>query len=300
MDTEKRCLFCGSRNLTMKKARFVPFLEERMFCSDPKETLAVHCKNCDFWFSSYRPDEEEMTRLYSGYRDEHYQKQRQKYEPYYTEEFNFNLGHNAANIVSRKMFLEKLIKKHLIPEKITKVLDYGGDNGQFIPDCFSKAEKFVYEVSNVPTIEGVSNISEEDIIKNCDFDFVMCCHVLEHVPYPAELIKKLCSYCKEAGYIYLEVPYEAIPFAGNYIHEHISVYSTRTFLELWTIQNDVDLIETSNSSGVIYVLMKKRHNLPVVRYLKKYTAIIRLTTQKHLNKFVSILNRLRIIYYLNK
>ena len=272
MTCNDSCLFCLSKNITRRISRFAPFLEERMFLFEPKDTYIVHCNNCDISYSSYRPNEEEMARLYSGYRDENYQKQRQKYEHFYTKEFNENLGHNLSNVNSRKNFLEPIVKRHVNTDKIKKVLDYGGDSGQFIPDCFLGAEKYVYEVSNVPTVEGVKNISEKEIESNPDFDFVMCCHVLEHVANPIEVIYKLISYCKNNGYIYIEVPYESVPFVGGFIHEHISMFSKKTLLKIYSLYNNVDIIDIGQK-GSLYVLLKKRkvlliHKLCKLMYFK--------------------------------
>lgn len=298
MTCNDSCLFCLSKNITRRISRFVPFLEERMFLFEPKDTYIVHCNNCDISYSSYRPNDEEMARLYSGYRDENYQKQRQKYEPSYTKEFNENLGHNSSNVISRKKFLESIVKRYVNTDKIKKVLDYGGDSGQFIPDCFSGADKYVYEVSNVPTVDGVKNISEKEIESNPDFDFVMCCHVLEHVTNPIEVIYKLISYCKNDGYIYIEVPYETVPFAGNYIHEHINVYRTKTFIKLWNIFGEIDIIDTAMLKGRIYVLIKKRK----IPFVLKLVKIIKFRIKNKLLNFINIefLNKIKIAYILSK
>ena len=85
-----KCMICDSKAL-VGKADFVPFLQERMFLNNPPETSVVFCPKCGTCYSSYRPTDEEISRLYAGYRNAEYVKQRQKYEADYTEEFNKSL-----------------------------------------------------------------------------------------------------------------------------------------------------------------------------------------------------------------
>lgn len=102
---KKNCIICENTYLTEIKAYFVPFLIDRMFESKNVTTNLVHCKSCNFYYSSYRPTEEQMKKLYSGYRNKEYQEQRYKFEKSYTEEFNYSLGHNINEINSRKQNL---------------------------------------------------------------------------------------------------------------------------------------------------------------------------------------------------
>ena len=79
---EKSCIICGSKNIKKYNAEFMPFLKERMFHFQDDETDMIYCPECNFYYSSNRPDDEKMDRFYTGYRDETYQKQREKYEPF--------------------------------------------------------------------------------------------------------------------------------------------------------------------------------------------------------------------------
>lgn len=86
----------------------------------------------------------------------------------------------------------------------------------------------------------------------------MCCHVLEHVSYPMEIINKLVNLMIKGNYLYIEVPYEdywlpktiknwikeqikkqLISFGLNYslqpvaIHEHINMFRKKTFKKIF-------------------------------------------------------------------
>lgn len=68
------------------------------------------------------------------------------------------------------------------------LLDYGGDCGQFIPKFLSLSEKFVFDLSDSKAVDGVTKLNS---IEGRKFDFIMCCHVLEHTNQPFEELSGL-------------------------------------------------------------------------------------------------------------
>ena len=300
MNTEKQCLFCKSKNLKIKSARFNPFLEERMFMSHPKSTSLVHCKHCLIDYSSYRPDDKEMENHYSGYRSESYQKHRQKFEPNYTAEYNKTFGRNEQDNAQRRLKLTALISKFLNPADIKSVLDYGGDRGQIIPESFCNAKKYVFDVSKAPTVNGVINISEEEKLHSQKFDFVMCCHVLEHINYPVELIKNLIDYCKDDGYIYIEVPKENIRNYNGKIHEHITVFSPRTFVEIMKLFKDINTVTINEDMLIVYILIKKQKASFVKKFFKTLYLSIKFDITEHFVRLRNLYKKLIICIILNK
>lgn len=132
---------------------FADFLFERQFGMQEKATALGHCPNCGFSYSLYRPNDEEMDRLYSGYRDEEYQKQREKYEPNYTKEFNDSLTNPEDGGKKRRDGILQFIQDYVDIGQTGTVLDFGGDRGQFIPEEFVNADKYVYEISGMEVLE---------------------------------------------------------------------------------------------------------------------------------------------------
>jgi SAM-dependent methyltransferase len=161
------------------------------------------CKSCKFIFFNPRFEAEELAVLYSGYRDENYQKQRQAYEKEYTPELNHAIGFHPAQIQSRKKNLLEILKSNVDVNRINDVLDFGGDKGQYIPDEIPK--KFVYEISDVEPVPGVTMFKK---LPDKKFDFIMCSHVLEHVPFPSEVVEQIKKVANQDSVIYFEVPYE--------------------------------------------------------------------------------------------
>lgn len=241
------------------RAHFVPFLIERMFQGKEQNTEFLYCSQCDFYYASYRPDESEMARLYTGYRDEFYQQQRERHESYYTKEVNDNLGNSTEEIERRTTHLFTMLQEHIDIYSIDTILDFGGDKGQFIPSELP-AKKYVYDISShvTGTRGGVEHLCKSQL-SQYKWDFIMCCHVLEHVSYPTQIIDEIYELTHNTSYLYLEVPYQAywiMPwykrcykyiqkpkrFLKKYapsvaIHEHINMFRMGTLTYLLRAKN---------------------------------------------------------------
>ena len=75
-----KCILCNSRDTQVFSAEFCPFIVDRAFKGQYHHTKFVHCSNCNFNYSLYRPTESELADLYYDFRGEEYQKLRSKYE----------------------------------------------------------------------------------------------------------------------------------------------------------------------------------------------------------------------------
>lgn len=99
MDIDHACPLCGNTKCVSHWASVSRFLREKMFENQgPKGCRLQHCKDCDFYFFNLRPDDAEMQRFYQGYRGIEYQRQRERFEANYTEEFNRFLGTHPVEI----------------------------------------------------------------------------------------------------------------------------------------------------------------------------------------------------------
>lgn len=238
------CIICGSNLLVKCQTAFAPFLVDRMFDGQKIATDIIYCESCGFCYSGYRPTKEEMSKLYNGYRNNDYQKQRNIYEKNYTESYNYSLGHDSKEMDYRKQSLYNILKDNIDVSEIKNILDFGGDEGQFIPDQLNHTQRYVYDVSGVSTVNEIKKISDETELIKHRYDLVMCCHVLEHVSYPIEIINGLINLLEDNKYLYLEVPYEKylMPKTINglkcylntpKIHEHINSFREETFKEIF-------------------------------------------------------------------
>lgn len=251
------CAICNNSLTFSSNAEFAPFLKERMFLGKEKSTMLMHCPKCRSYYSYYRPNDKEMSRLYLNYRDDEYVKQRNKYESEYTEEFNRSLFEPADGGKGRKQRISTFIEEYIDLKKIKNILDFGGDKGQFIPDIFENVSKYVFEISGTYVVEGVQLITEFDKLKNIKWDVIFCNMVLEHLSDVPGYFENLISLMEEETLLYIEVPSEK--FMENsefiYIHEHINFFREETFLCLAEMKG-IHVVKAETGS-IIRVLFKK-------------------------------------------
>ncbi len=110
--------------------------------------------------------------------------------------------------------MEEIFTKYIDVSKVTTVLDYGGDKGQHIPPVFKNKKRYVYEISGVKAIPGVYNLKDLSGKQNY-FDVILCCHVLEHVVNPAQILENIMEVMKRKGYLYIEVPFDNPLFSSK-------------------------------------------------------------------------------------
>ncbi len=154
------CPCCQSSDLRLYPAVVAPFLAWYAVRTPPFRCSLMECRNCSLRFFDSRLTPEEVERLYTGYRGEEYFRSRHRCEFWYTRKFNTGVGHDGTAIALRKQVAEAFLKRHVDLGTIAAALDYGGDEGQFIPDAVGK-EKYVFELSDAAPVKGVTKIGSE-------------------------------------------------------------------------------------------------------------------------------------------
>lgn len=257
---DKLCIMCNNPVTFSGNAHFVPFLTDRMFSGKEKQTDIIHCPRCRAYYSSYRPSDDEMDLFYEGYRDEFYQRTREKYEPTYTKKFNEYLFAPSDGGKSRRSNITKFLSPLIEKTVIKTVLDFGGDKGQFIPTCFENADRFVYEISGNEVVEGVTLLTDKSDLKLHQWDLILCNMVMEHLSDVQAYFKELVSCMSSNTLLYIEVPNERYMEDSEFvlIHEHINFFREETFYYLGKM-NDLEILKTSKT-GDIRVLFKKKGN----------------------------------------
>jgi 2-polyprenyl-3-methyl-5-hydroxy-6-metoxy-1,4-benzoquinol methylase len=222
------CRWCKQHSLikvaSAAKARWV--------VSNPRakdSSELVRCFNCDlkYFTAAFKPDEFE--RMYSGYRNAEYQRRRKKYEPWYSKKINEAIGHSTEVLKLRRSHLEGLIElanqPDGVPFTLGRVLDVGGDEGQFIPEIETITAKAVLEVSGANTADGIEVMNTWDQALNFKPDFIMMCHVLEHLEDPLETLENAANSLPIGGLLYIEIPLDEpsrIPrlFGTKFYHQY--------------------------------------------------------------------------------
>jgi hypothetical protein len=204
------CRWCLSKNLRPvavgAKARWV--------LENPRsQTVSnlIKCDDCALVYFDASFSEYELTQMYSGYRNSEYLRRRRKYEPWYTKRINDAIGHSAEVLQLRRQHLEGVLNEALKSGELglvspTRVLDVGGDEGQFIPDIETIETKAVLEVSGARPVEGAQVLETWDEAIGFKPDMIMMCHVLEHIENARENIKNAARALEQGGFLYIEIP----------------------------------------------------------------------------------------------
>ena len=239
------CICCASGALEREPAVLMPFVAHRVFGWTPVEITpdwglrtvptghayplcnSVECQSCGALFLDMRFDEEEMGRLYGGYRGPDYAAERDRFEPGY-------LAHNAEILVRAGGTSEQegFLAPH-VPE-MPRVLDWGGDDGAHTPFRGRSAALHVFDVSGQAVVEGARAVGRSEVAAGA-YDLVVLSHVLEHIPYPGELLADARTALGKDTVLYVEVPHEPLVaeamgergLAGRkrHWHEHVNFFT---------------------------------------------------------------------------
>jgi hypothetical protein len=247
MHTINHCICCGESNLLSHPAILSPFVAERTMgwssCivnaeSELREVpLGVHypvcktmkCPSCGTIFSDIRFSDEELYKLYYKYRSSSYTTLRCKYEAEYEQKAEDILNSTTDEYLSR---IESFISSFFQNTIGLRVLDWGGDKGESTPFKKNNLCTHIYDINGNEPLFHCFNVNK-DQIKQYSYDLIVCSNLLEHVSDPYKLLWEITSVMHSKTFLYIEVPYEEIPFEKkNFWHEHINLFSEAGILTL--------------------------------------------------------------------
>lgn len=197
----QNCLICGANTADSVKGYGVisPWIRDWGKIKKRTSVLSI-CDYCEGASVDYRFNKDEMARIYTNYRSLEYTSVRTKWEPWYT--FLFNLAHDFGPVVDqRKSLLESFLDESGVVD-IKKVVDVGGDLGQYIPNFDFETCRHVIDITDRQLVNGVKRIARIENLS--EIDLIIYANVLEHVLNPLEDLAQLIS---RARYVYVEVPF---------------------------------------------------------------------------------------------
>ena len=207
---------CGNEQLEYTDTIVSSFVMARISDSFEEgsntKTRLCYCPKCTFAFYEYRMTDDEQSRLYLNYRDKNYQELREKYECWYTKKVNNALNNDTLALHEQQRVIEAIIAKKMKTKPVS-VLDWGGNEGKTLTPAMG-SEKYVYDISCVPTVEGVTGLSSFEEVKKRHYDLILCNMLFEHVSDPLGLLRQLKELSGDGTYFYIEVPSET-PFKTN-------------------------------------------------------------------------------------
>lgn len=241
----RACVCCGSAELDRSPAILMPFVAHRVFGWTPVEITpdwglrtiqagmayplcaSLQCQDCGLLFLDIRFDDGEMARLYGGYRDAAYTAERDRFEPGYA-------AHNASILAHMPdtSWVEGFVGP-LLPAP-PRVLDWGGDDGRNTPFRGKGGTVEVYDLSDQPVLDGVRRVGRGEMGQG-GHDLIVLSHVLEHVPFPAQVLAEIAAVMGRDTLLYIEVPFEKLvaeaPHARDlarrkkHWHEHVNFFT---------------------------------------------------------------------------
>lgn len=251
-----RCICCDNPALERQSAVLMPFVAQRAFGWTRCEVTAdwglrdlptghahalcstLHCSDCGLVFLDMRFDDDEMARLYHDYRGTDYEALRESLEPGYALR-NQRLVAGDAHIPAVESFLRAWVPTQ------PAILDWGGDTGLNTPLRQQARRHDVLEISGKPLVAGAAAVDEAGLAGSV-YDLIVLSHVLEHVPEPAELLRRIRGVMPPAGSatrLYVEVPFEPLMRAATtdpqawrrkrHWHEHVNFFSAESLERLF-------------------------------------------------------------------
>ena len=257
-----KCLICNGNRIKTVNTIISDFVMSRI---DPdyetkhinKETKLCYCEDCTFAFYQYRFSQDEENSLYRNYRDSEYQRTREKYECWYTKKVNSSLG-NEKDVELQRSRIRDILAANSF-DAFESVLDYGGNRGATFYYELGTKEKYIYDISGVDTVPGITLARSFEELKNHRFDFIMCNMVFEHVAYPIEMLRKLYELGDYDTIYYIEVPSENPFVCGN----------------KFSIAKNLHLLLDPNYSWIrlakYYVQQRKQPFMPMKEHINFFT-----------------------------
>jgi len=212
--SEKICRWCLNGDAALRAHGVVaPWIAEKQQEAD-SQTELLECGSCGLVYFSRSFNTDELERMYGGYRGEGYFQKRHRWEPWYSAKLNHAIGHDTQTVINRREHLEAFLATYAVETQtavLTKVVDFGGDEGQFIPHLPTIRDRRVFEVSDNAPAEGIESISRWEDIAAFRPDLMMMCHVLEHTEEARQLVEQAFEVLDPGGVLYVEIPLDRPP-----------------------------------------------------------------------------------------
>jgi Methyltransferase domain len=219
------CLICGGVTHATP-AVIAAFLVQR--CGLETDTTEIcYCPLCDFAFFARRLTDGEAARLYTGYRNDDYNRERLVAEPGYEPLIPIFADPLSAYYMDRMREYNDVMSVFPMVRPFS-VLDLGGD-GSIPKRLFPYATVSFDDLS-----AGTSQTAEKT------YDLIFASQVLEHVPDPVGFLRAAASRLSSDGYMFVDVPKEyegslseGLLWQARYggalitMHEHINHFSNR-------------------------------------------------------------------------
>jgi hypothetical protein len=163
---------------------------------DEFDCYLTECKDCLFYFTNPRMDEDDIQKKYAEISLHSFGKERYKKYP-------------ATNLDSRAQRIHSLLSSiGFNPAGDKSILDMGGAWGYNLLPFKGRANLYVIDFESWELTPGIEYLGQalKDLPEQQRFDCIMYLHTLEHVIDPFDSLQELASRLNEEGIVYVEVP----------------------------------------------------------------------------------------------
>jgi len=194
MITIKLCPNCGSYNIAL--FRVVPggiMGFEMMKGVKVNAEIVVSycvCQDCHLIFQKPRLSDSELDKYYSS--------------GFYRQVVTKPPEGMDKGEENRAKIDVEIIKK--VVGKVNSHLDIGCGRGYLLKAVGAKVKVGTESDPKYVKVKGIKIYSDMDKISKRKFDLVTVIHVLEHVPYPLDFLKKMVNFVEKNGHLVIEVP----------------------------------------------------------------------------------------------
>jgi SAM-dependent methyltransferase len=248
----RACVCCGSTRLGRSPAVLMPLVAHRVFGWTPVEiddswgleTIpsgrayslcnSLQCQDCGHLFLDIRFSDDQLAALYHDYFGPEYARLRDSYEPGYAVK-----NETFLKVIPYLSDVENFLRD-LVPF-MPSILDWGGGSGLNTPFRNANRRHHVLDISKQAPVPG-AEIVDPGQVSAGDYDLVVCSNVIEHIPYPVDLLRQVTTSLGPQTVLYLELPYERILSESDddlsafrrkrHWHEHINFFSRKSLQTL--------------------------------------------------------------------
>jgi len=148
------------------------------------------CQDCKLIFQNPRPSDEELNEYYES-------------GTYRRIVYQFPEGRDTTEKTRAKIDAE-IIKEHI--GEITTHLDIGCGRGFLLDKIGANLKVGVESDISFVYVKGIETYAQIDQVPQKSFDLVSAIHLLEHVQYPLDFLKKIVGFVEKNGHLVIEVP----------------------------------------------------------------------------------------------
>jgi len=297
--SEKNCLCCGSCTWQTIYKRPNVYIHTQKGKHKLSLNYAI-CHNCGYVYQNPRANDN-------------------FYKYFYKNQYRIAITNEGKNRLQKKENQFNYIWKFVADNNTKKVFDIGAFNGNFLSffkkngwqvdgnDLSQNGCKMAKKLFN---IKLHNNDFCDEICQDNSQDLITIIQVLEHIPNPAEMIKKIKRKLKKTGYLFIEVPnlkYASTDNLSDFFgFQHISYFEEKSLQQLLTKQG-FSLIDSSLAEDNSLRIVAKKSNKQTtqkttnahsqnLKYIQKYKEQRHKIENKISGKISKNINKNLIIY----